>query len=254
MTDKYFIRTVQNAMQILQLFTHQKREWTLTEIANEKGMSPASTLRLLRKLEDYHYLERDKKTKKYKLGLSILQLSGVVTATMELHREAQGVALELANKLGEAVHIGILEETATVYLNKIESLHPVSLASYIGKQIPSYCSGCGKVILAHKNEKEREKIISQLQEEGFHPLASNTVQSSTRLREDLDKIRELGYAVCVNEVSEGITSIAAPIFDHSREVIAGISITGPNNRISVEKCILHVVKAGKQISEKLGCY
>jgi len=252
MQNKYTIQTVQNAMQILKLFTTENKEWTLSEIAAKKSINISSTQRLLNTLEEYRYLERDIKTKKYKLGLSVLRLAGIVTTTMEIHREAQPILRELVETLGEAVHIGVLEGIETVYLNRLESKHPVRLASSIGSKNPAYCAGCGKVILAFKDENEQESIIQAIEKEGFHKLGSKTVQSVTELRNHLVQIKRQAYAVCSDEISEGISSIAAPIYDYNEKVVAAVSITGPTNRIDIQKAIERTVKAGKEISAELG--
>ncbi|SDH86094.1 transcriptional regulator, IclR family [Alteribacillus persepolensis] len=252
MKGKYVIRTVENAMQILRLFTSEKREWTLTEIAKKKEMNIASAQRLVKTLENYKYIERSSESKKYRLGLSILRLSGIVTSTMEIHQEARPIAEALVEQLGEAVHIGVLEGSETVYLEKIESLHPVRLASYTGKQNPGYCTGCGKVVLAYKDVREQERMMHEMSQKGFYPYASNTVTTINQLSEDLKEIKRQGHAVCVNEFSEGITSIAAPIYDHRETVIAAISVTGPHNRINIAESIKEVVKAGERISKNLG--
>ena len=252
MSRDYTVQTVQNAMQILRLFTIDKSEWTLTEIAREKEMSISTTKRLLQTLEKYGYIIKNHESKKYKLSLSILSLSGIVTTTMDIHREARSVLLELLESYGEAVHIGILEGVQTVYLEKLESLYPVRLASFIGKSNPIYCSGCGKVLLAYKEEKEQEKIIKTIERDGYHKYGSKTVKNTSELKEKLRSIQKQGYEICVDELSTGITSIAAPIYDYDETVIAAISITGPNKRMDIPRMIEGVLKAAKEVSNRLG--
>src|SRR3954454_13969734 len=252
MPRDYTVHTVQNAMQFLRLFTMDKREWTLSEIAREKNMSISTTKRLLHTLEKHGYITRYGESKKNKLSLSILRLSGIVTTTMEIHREAQPILTKLLHNFGEAIHIGTLEGTETVYLDKLESLHPVRLASFIGKNNPVYCSGCGKVLLAYKEQKEQEKIILAIEREGYHPYGSKTVKNTRELKDKLNRIKKQGYDVCMDELSTGITSIAAPIYDYDESVIAAISITGPNNRIDIPKMTEGVVKAAKEVSNRLG--
>ncbi|MBE7120641.1 IclR family transcriptional regulator [Bacillus cereus] len=248
----YTIQTVQNAMQILRLFTVEKREWTLSDIARKKSMSISTTKRLLNTLENYGYLERRSGTKKYRLSLSILKLSGIVKTTMEIHREARPILKKLVNDFGEAVHIGVLEGTETIYLDKMEGLHPVRLSSHIGKNNPVYCTGCGKVILAFEEQTEQEKIIKTIELQRFYQFSSKTVRNVRELKSHLSQIKKQGYAVCIDEFSEGITSIAAPIYDYNESVVASISITGPSNRIDISQIVEGVVKAGKDISKSLG--
>ncbi|WP_428911556.1 IclR family transcriptional regulator [Niallia sp. Krafla_26] len=252
MTKDYTVQTVQNAIRILRLFTIGKPDWTLSEIAREQNMSVSTTKRLLQTLEKYGYIARKKDSKKYRLSLSILSLSGIVTNTMDLHKEAQSILMKLQQDYGEAIHIGVLEGTETVYLDKVESLNPVRLASFIGKNNPAYCSGCGKVLLAFKNQKEQEKIIGAIEQEGYHPYGLNTVKNTQELMDKLKLIKKQGFEVCKDELSTGITSIAAPIYDYDESVIAAISITGPNSRMNIPDMIEGVVKAAREISRKLG--
>ncbi|MET3289263.1 UNVERIFIED_CONTAM: IclR family KDG regulon transcriptional repressor [Brevibacillus sp. OAP136] len=254
MERDYTIQTVQNAMQILRLFTIDKREWTLSEIASHKSMSISTTKRLLKVLDDNGYLGRDEGTKKYRLGLSILKISGIIKTTMEIHREAQPIVKKLVNDFGEAVHIGILEGTETVYLDKMESLHPVRLSSHIGKNNPVYCTGCGKVVLAYKEPKEQEEILKKIEQQGFYPFSSKTVRDVSELKHHLIRIKQQGFAVCVDEFSEGITSIAVPIYDYNEAVVAAMSITGPNNRMDIPKMVDGAIKAGKEISKSMGYF
>lgn len=252
MTKEYTVQTVQNAMRILKVFTINKREWTLTEIAREQNMSISTTKRLLYTLEKYGYVVRLADSKKYKLGLSILSLSGVVTTTMDIHREARSILIKLQQDYGEAIHIGVLEGIETVYLEKYESLNPVRLASFIGKNNPAYCSGCGKVLLAFKEQKDLEKIIKEIERQGYTRYGVCTVKNTKELMEKLKRVKEKGYDICKDELSTGITSIAAPIYDYDESVIAAISITGPNNRMNIPAMTDGVVKAAKEISRKLG--
>ena len=95
--------------------------------------------------------------------------------------------------------IGILEGLPTVYLDKLESLYPVQLASFIGKNNPvTYCSGCGKVLLAFKGQKEQEKIFQAVEREGYYPYGAKTVKNTSELKEKLNRIKKQGYELLMN--------------------------------------------------------
>ncbi|RHW38595.1 IclR family transcriptional regulator [Lysinibacillus yapensis] len=253
MTKDYSIQTVQNAMQILRLFNAEKDEWTLTEIAQAKAMSISTTKRLLDILEVYGYLTKGAGgLKKYRLGLSVLKLSGIVKTRFEITKEAQQLLNKLLEDFVETVHIGVLEGTHTVYLDKLDSRYPVHLSTYIGKQSPVYCTGCGKVMMAFKNKKEQDEIIQQIVNEGFYPFTSKTVRNAAELREHLLQIKKQGYAASTDEYQEGITSIAAPIYDYNDTVAAAISVTGPTKRMEIPEIIEGVVKTANEFSKSMG--
>ena len=87
---------------------------------------------------------------------------------------------------------------------------------------------------------------------GYHKYGSKTVKNTSELKEKLRSIQKQGYEICIDELSTGITSIAAPIYDYDETVIAAISITGPNKRMDVPRMIEGVLKAAKEVSNRLG--
>ena len=253
-THRYTIHTVKNALQILKLFSKNKPEWTLTEISTVLKINISTAHRLLATLEQKDYLRRDKKTKRYRLGDKLIHLANVVTSTMEIHREAEPILKDLAQKLKAAVHLGVLEGTEIVYLNIIETPLPTPLNSFIGKRNPSYCTGCGKVMLAFQKEAEKIKLIQKLEKQGFVPYGRNTVSTGEQLLNQLKRIRQQGYALCIDEYFEGF-SIGAPVYDYTGEVIAAISATGRMHHMKetdFPTLIHEVIKASQNVSEKLG--
>ena len=175
---------------------------------------------------------------------------------MEIHKEAKPVMEQLARELGVAIHLGILEGTEIVYLEKVESTYPLRLFSHIGKKNPAYCTGCGKIMLAFQKPSLLESTLTLIESEGYYPYGENTVIHSEELLQHLVKIKRQGYSVCYNEFHEGV-SIGAPIYNYTGEVIASISATGPNSHIHIQDIphfTKHIVDAGKVISKKLGYY
>lgn len=251
---KYTIQTVKNAMRILRLFTHEQTEYSLSEIASQLNLNISSASRLVKTLEQKHYLYKDSHTKKWRLGYMLINLAGIITTTMEIHREAKPYLEELVETLDEAVHLGVLEGTEIVYLDKVDSAIPLRLNSYIGKRNPSYCTACGKIMLAYQKEATLKKLLKKMEEEGFIKYGPNTVTSADQLLEQLIDIREQGYVVCIDEFRDGI-SIGAPIYDYTDEVIAAISITGKSHRITAERIphfVEHIIQTANKISKNLG--
>lgn len=252
--EKYLIQTVKNAMQLLLLFTRNAPEWTLTELANEKELNISTVKRLVNTLTNYGYLEKDPITKKYRLGLANIRLSGVLTTTMEIYKEARPILYRLVEKYNENVHIGVLEETNVLYLDKFESMYSTPLASHIGKRNPAYCTGCGKVLLAYKSEHIQEELLKKIAQQGFEQFASKTVKTVEELKSDLIKIVKNGYEISTDELADGFSSIAVPIKDFSGEVISAISITGRTENVKSSSLLDDLLECSAQISEKLGYY
>lgn len=255
-TYKYTINTVKNATKILKAFTVSRTYWTLTELANHLNINISNMQRLLNTLVEYNYLIKNESTKQYSLGYMILNLSGIIKTTMEVHKEAQPFLEELADELDDAVHLGILEGTKIVYLDKIDAKHPIRLSSHIGKRKPSYCTACGKVMLAFQKEIKLHSLVNKIEKTGFIRYGKNTVRNSTELIEQLTEIRAQEYAICIDEFLE-VISIGAPVRDYTGEVIAAISITSRVYRIKETEIPFYlekVIDVSKKISKNLGHY
>ncbi|MCQ6282409.1 IclR family transcriptional regulator [Bacillus sp. EB600] len=251
--SKYILQTVQNAARILTLFTLERDEWNLSEISKELNLDISHVRRLLTTLEQENFLK--KTGKKYALGLDVLNLSGIVHSHLSIHLEARPILQQLVNEVGEAIHIGVLEGTRVNYLDKLETTHPIKLASQIGKWNPLYNTGCGKIILSYLPEDHLEEVLQKIEKQGMIKSTSNTVTDINELRRQLAGIRNSGYAVSSNELQEGVASIAAPIHDYSGEVIAAVSITGSCKKLcgdEIEIYISKIVNAAKKISKKIG--
>lgn len=252
MNEKYTVHTVKYAMQLLRLFTNDAPEWSLTELSKENSLNISQAQRLLHTLTTYGYLEKNAATKKYRLGLSIIRLSGVLTTTMDIYKEARFALLKLIEKYELDFHIGVLEGINVVYLDKFENLYSTRFTSYIGKRNPAYCTGCGKVLLSYKDEFTQQELLKKINEYGFEKFGPRTILTVEALKMELDMIYQNGYAVSSEELIEGFTSIAVPVFDFSENVIAAISLTGLNYDVNSQTIIEELLKASNVISSKLG--
>lgn len=120
----------------------------------------------------------------------------------------------------------------------------------IGRKAPMYATGVGKCILAWKDTQEVIRIVNKV---GLHKLTPNTITNLNDLLEELQRVREKGYALDLEECEIGIRCVSAPLFI-GKEVIAAISVSGPSVRLTDDKIpeyIPLVLKASQEISRLL---
>jgi DNA-binding IclR family transcriptional regulator len=175
-------------------------------------------------------LEQDGSGELYRLGLKMFELGSVVLATMELHREAVPCIEELARETGEAVHLGVFNGTEVVSIEKMDSAHALTPVITIGKGAPAYCTGVGKALLAY----QPDTVIDHICSAGLPRHTSTTITDSASLRAELARIRTLGYAVDDAELHPDVRCVAAPVRDHTGNVVASLSVSGPASRITKE--------------------
>lgn len=226
-------------------------EKRISDLAVSLGLSKSTVSRLMATLASEGFVNKDPVTKKYRLGLSILALSGIITSNFEISKEAGPIVNKLVNELGETAHLAILEGIDTVYIHKSECNNPVKVLTHLGKRNPAYCTSSGKVLLAYSDNK----IFNEIIENGLKRYAKNTIINPDMLHSELKKIKEQGYSLSKDELLDGVTSIAAPLRDFTGNVVAAITVTGPNQRITNYKIPIFVKKiidAAKEASKRLG--
>jgi len=225
----------------------------LVEICKELGINKSTAFRLLSTLETLGYVERDLETERYRLGLKILTLSTILLEGIELRAQASPFLNDLMIKTNHAVHLAILDQKAweVVYIDKVDSPHPVRMYTYVGIRFPANCTSVGKAILAYLPQH----LVSSYLKNNLPSQTPKSIISSEKLLLEFEQIRAKGYAVDNEENALGIHCIGAPIFDHKGRAIASISISSASAYLSqkeIPKIASHVVEASQQISQRLG--
>ncbi|RAK12580.1 IclR family transcriptional regulator [Halanaerobium saccharolyticum] len=225
------VQSLLRAIDILNLVSQSKEGLNVTQISEALNLHKSTVYRLLNTLQYKNYVKKDK-YKNYKTGKKIIELGNKALNDIDLRNEAKPYLMELGNITKETVHLGIIEDYEIVYIDKVESSHTIRMHSSIGKGNPLYCTGVGKALLAFSSDKYIEDFIKNNELKRFTP---NTITEKSELRDHLKKIQKQGYAVDNMEHEDNIRCVATPIFDHKKNVIAAISISGPVQRITLEK-------------------
>ncbi|WP_027414968.1 IclR family transcriptional regulator [Aneurinibacillus terranovensis] len=246
----YTLSSVKNALLLLRSFSIDEPEKKVTDLASSLGLGKSTVSRLLATLASEGFVIKDPETQKYRLGLSILNLNTIITSNLEVNRESQPILQKLVHEIGETAHIAVLEGTDVVYLNKVECKHPVQILSHVGRRNPLHCTSSGKVILAYQ-EKE---LIEQFIEKGLEKYTAQTITNPEDFRTVLNKIKDQGYAISIEEIREGVASIAVPIRDYTGKVVYALSVIGPIHRMNPynSSMIAKIKSAAKEISDRLG--
>lgn len=235
------------------LCTDGSRGVSLKELSRELGFNKSTTHRILDTLQQHGFARQDPENKKYKPGFRIVELGEQVLENIDLRKEAHEELRKLSDRINEVVHLGSFEGGKIVYLDKFDPPERAfQLYSSIGRRVPVHCTGLGKAILAYL-PKERAKKI--LEEEELQKHTAQTITSPAKLGEELEEIRETGYAFDNKEHEEEVRCIAVPIRNHNGEVKAAISVTAPSYRVDLQELQDYAPKVqetARKISEKLG--
>jgi DNA-binding IclR family transcriptional regulator len=243
-------------MDILESFTKTEDEFGVTELSKRLGLHKNNVFRLLATLEHRGYIEQNRTTENYRLGPKTLQLGSIFIEQRECRRQARPVLENLMDGTGETAVVAVLRANKVIYMDSVESGRTVRAVSRIGAMRPAHCTAVGKVQLAFLPFAEIERLYPDRE---LSPKTALTLQTREELVIALTDMKEKGYAIENEECDLEVKSIAAPVRDFSKNVVAAVGIVAPANRLSDEILekngfIAQVKEAAKTLSEKLGYF
>lgn len=247
------IQTVQRIAQILHCFSESEPDLGVMQISRRTGLHKSTTSRLLAALHQEGFVEKDPETGKYRLGLTLVDLAGVVLDRQNLRQAAQDQIHALSEFTQETINISILDGDECVNIETVRSPKSIRYAGRLGRRTPLHCTSTGKIQLTYMKPEARRRYLSRQLE----AYTQKTITDPNTLRVEMAQICEQGYAVALEEFEEGLAAIAAPIWDHRGEVIAALSISGPTYRMdtrSLQKFVGPLKKAAANISRLLGYF
>jgi len=244
--------TVRRALSLLDILGQHVPGAGLTEIARRAKLHHATVYRLLSTLVAAGFVAYGPETRKYRLGLKILDLAGNLVENIELREVARPTLLRLAAQTGETVHLATLDQDEMVFLDRVDGLQPVTLRTRVGFRAPAHVTAVGKAFLAFSSPAAVERLLRS------RPLLRHTEHTITD-RETflghLETVRRQGFALDNEEHRLTIRCVGAPILDHAGVPVAAVSIAGPMFRLSnrrIRALATLVKEAAAHISAALG--
>lgn len=246
------IGSVIKAIEIIEELAKSNTDLGVTEISNKLNYGVSASYHLLNTLRLCNIIEQDSTTKKYRLGLKLFKISTMARRENHLANISKPYLERLKEETGETSNLIVLDGEEVVYIQQAESTKLVKMFTKTGARVPAYCTGAGKVLLAYLPEKKRASILKKI---NFVKYTENTIIDPQKLIEECESIREIGYAIDKGEREEGVTCVAAPVYDCDGGVIAAVSVSGPSFRLNTEqmdKIIKCVINVTNDFSHSLG--
>lgn len=251
--SEYIIQAVSHALDLLEQFHDEVDELGVTELSKRLKLHKNNVFRLLATLESRNYIEQNRVTENYRLGLKTLELGQTFIKQMGLLRQSRPVLEGLVKECNETTYVAILKEAHIVYLDVVETDLTVRVVPRVGARLPAYCTAAGKVQIAYMTDEELENYLPTKEMKRYTP---KTIIDKDELKKHLKVIAEQGYAIDDEEMDVGVKCVGAPIRDYTRRIIGAVSVSGPSMRFTDERLekelIPLVIRSGEEISHKLG--
>jgi len=237
MENQQTTRAVERALDILECF-RDTVELSLYEISQKTNLSASTVLRMLNAFQKKNYIDKDPKTKKYRLGSEFQKfITQSKNAYGKLKLTARPVMEDLYNKYNENVQLFVADGSFNICIQLMESTKDFRQIIHIGDRYSLGQDCTGKVLLAYMPEETRNSLSLNLSIEGdvFRRIFSD------------------GYSLSVDSHESSVVGIAAPVFSDSG-VVAALSLSGPSTRFINEELtdkIRDTIQAAKMLSERL---
>ncbi len=245
-------QTIRRAVGFLDLLGTVPQGMSLKQLSESLGLTKSTAHRILSGLVAGGLVEVSPDTRRYRLGLKVVELSAVLLDSMDVREQGKALMQQLGNLSRETVHMGVLDHFEVIFIGHIESPESVRMSLRVGHRAPAHCSSLGKVLLADLDDAELRRFLRGRELPAYTP---NTITDPQKLLAVLEEVRVLGYAWDEEENRPGIRCLGAPVRDHAGKAIAAISVSGPAFRFTRERAeefIGPLLEAAGGISERMG--
>lgn len=216
------LTSIDKCFQIIDLLSRNQPGLTLSAIGELLDFNKSTAHHILKQLISHGYVRQHSDTKQYALGYKFLEISSGILENIDVRQIANPHMRKLQAESQEAVHLTILRAGKVVYVDKVAPPGLVVLSTYIGFAIDAYAHAGGKTLLADLPPGDVKHLYPQ---DPLKPHGKSTITTLTGLLDELEKVRQNGYAIDDEEFCEGIRCIAAPI-RVAGKAVAGLSISG----------------------------
>lgn len=234
----------------MECFTRDRPQMSLGAVTEATGLNKTTVYNILATLISRGYVVRVEEN--YALGNAILRITQGVLDNVEIRDRAAPILRQLADDVSESIYLAVPDGDRVLYIYAIESSHRLQARSVLGDRANFHSTAIGKAVLAFSPTDLQDSIgaVNQLSAQ-----TQNTITDPTRLREELDQIRQLGYATDCEENEIRTFCLGAPVFGSAGNLVASCSISGDtmailnDRREELAKKLLH---ASMEVSQHMG--
>jgi IclR family transcriptional regulator, acetate operon repressor len=237
------VQSVQRAFELLELMERAGGEIGLSEAAAESGMPLPTIHRLLQTLVSGGYV-RQQPSRRYALGPRLIPLGD--RAQQLVGRWALSYLAAIVQTTGETANMAMLDGDMVIYVAQAPSRHTMRMFTEIGRRVALHCTGVGKVLLAQMSDEQAREVLKRT---GLAAQTSQTITDIDELLEQLETIRETGYAIDDGEQEVGVRCVAVPV--PHRTLMTSLSVSGPESRVTRES-VAEIAQVLREAAAALG--
>ncbi|MFM8921258.1 MAG: IclR family transcriptional regulator [Candidatus Nanopelagicaceae bacterium] len=219
-------QAVDRATSLLIAILNSSKPPLLSELSRQLGLPKSTTSRMLGALERQGLIRRDRDGA-YLGGDVLMRFASTQNQDSTLVNKMRPVLESLAAKTSESVNLAVPGNNELKLIDQVDGQYLLGATNWVGRHVPYHASALGKVLLAFG--------AAQIPTGTLQSKTNRTITSRAVLSKELDKVRKLGFAIIDSELEDGLVAVAAPVYGPTGLVVAAISISGPDARITKEQ-------------------
>ena len=248
--DPNFMTSLARGLLVIQAFTPQTPQMTISQLANRTGLSRAAVRRCLYTLTKLGFAGIEDGSR-YALRPRMLTLSNSYSTSSSLSTAAQPILERMSAALRESFSVATLDGDDIVYVARSSVSRVMSDDLHIGSRLPAYCTSMGRVLLAYLPVEQLEHYLARVV---LTPYTTRTVTSVEKLRLALRNVRRHGYALVDQEYEVGLRSLAVPVYSPTGKVTATINLSGSAPRMPVYEMQTRFLPYLRNAATELGAF
>lgn len=244
-----FVASFAKALRVLYAFGGNEARLSATEIARRSGLGPSAAQRFIFTLVTLGLLEKDERTRQYRLSARLLDFAYLFLRLDPLSAVAFSHLEALAHATGEHVNLSILDRADVIYILRVPGRARRQQPSFVGGRMPSFCTSNGRVLLAALPREEASRIVATCDR---RPLTEFTLAAPAAIMQKVEEARAQGFALVDEESERGVVSIAAPVADGTGRVVAALSMPLAKGTWDAAAAVERVLPGLQRSAQELG--
>ena len=226
------IKSLGKALDILVCVGETYEGTSVTEVSDKLKINKATVSKMLSTMASRNFVRKDIRTRRYRLGYKLIELGARLIEAIDIRTEAYPYLKALEKRVNEVINLAVYDNGEIIYVDKFEGSRPLRLHSLVGGRADLTCTSVGKVLMAFLSEqdqaylKDTHKVIER--------RTKNSIKTWQEFESHCAEVKAQGYALDIEESSEGIMCVGAPVFDYSGKIAGAVSISCPTVRCSLD--------------------
>lgn len=247
-SDRYIVPALERGLRLLGEFSRENRNLSAPELARRLGLPRSTVFRLLATLESMGFIERIDGGTSYRLGMAVLRLGFEFLSSLELTDLGRPVLQHLCDEVRLPCNLVMRDGRSIVYVAKVTPPTPLSSSVHVGTRLPAHATVLGRILLEDLSLAQLQELFPEEQLEVFSDSTPKTVRE---LYDMVQSDRRRGYVLGEGFYEASISSIAAPVRDHSERIVAALAVTVPSAHVEpgrLEELVSRVRQSAEDLS------